>query len=307
MAIRKINLTDSLETLRSQFNTLAAQDFGDIANLDSSITSTSIVGAMNELITFVSAAEGFFVVDSTSTRQLVGSGQELTFLGTTNESTVQVQSPDTVVVGLPADVTISSSLSVGASGIQTTSNGNITADGELRTNTINDKSGGAIAINATINVTGDATLGSINVSGNIIQSNNSNTVTISDNLSIGGTNKITVNGTELGGTTSDINTLSGETSFGSSIRMLPNKLFIFEGALDDGHETALTVTNPTQDNVISFPDATGDVMITGAVGQVNTSNLADGAVTAAKLNSSVSLVLYNSSGVALKTLYGAGA
>jgi hypothetical protein len=69
----------------------------------------------------------------------------------------------------------------------------------------------------------------------------------------------------------------------------------------------LTVTNPTQDNVISFPDATGDVMITGAVGQVNTTNIADGAVTAAKLNSAVSLVLYNSSGVALKTLYGAGA
>ena len=54
-------------------------------------------------------------------------------------------------------------------------------------------------------------------------------------------------------------------------------------------------------------DATGDVMITGAVGQVNTTNIADGAVTAAKLNSAVSLVLYNSSGVALKTLYGAGA
>ena len=48
-------------------------------------------------------------------------------------------------------------------------------------------------------------------------------------------------------------------------------------------------------------------MLTGATGQVGTSNLADGSVTAAKLNSSVSLVLYNSSGVALKTLYGAGA
>ena len=48
-------------------------------------------------------------------------------------------------------------------------------------------------------------------------------------------------------------------------------------------------------------------MLTGATGQVGTSNVADGAITAAKLNSSVSLVLYNSSGVALKTLYGAGA
>ena len=307
MAIRQINATDSLETLRSQFNTLAAQDFGDIANLDSSISATSIVGAMNELITFVSAAEGFFVVDSTSTRQLVGSGQELTVLGTANETTVQVQATDTIVFGLPADVTISSSLSVGASGIQTTSNGNITADGELRTNTINDISGGTVSITAAINVSGDATLGSINISGNVIQSSNSNTVTISDNLAVGGTNKLTVNGTEYGGTNGDINTLSGETSFGSSIRLAPNKLLIFEGATDDANETAISVTDPTADRVINFPDAGGDVMLTGATGQISNTNIADNTITSAKFNNAVSLVLYNSSGVALKTLYGAGA
>ena len=226
MAIRQINATDSLETLRSQFNTLAAQDFGDIATLDSSISSTSIVGAMNELITFVSAAEGFFVVDASSTRQLVGGGQELTVLGTTNEVTVQVQPTDTISIGLPADVQVSSSLQVGGN-ITTTNSGNVTVAGTLKTNTIDDVSGGAVSITAGINVDGDATLGSINISGNVIQSQNSNTVTISDNLSIGGTNKITVNGTELGGANGDINTLSGETSFGSSIRLAPNKLIIF--------------------------------------------------------------------------------
>ena len=306
MAIRQINATDSLETLRSQFNTLAAQDFGDIATLDSSISSTSIVGAMNELITFVSAAEGFFVVDASSTRQLVGGGQELTVLGTTNEVTVQVQPTDTISIGLPADVQVSSSLQVGGN-ITTTNSGNVTVAGTLKTNTIDDVSGGAVSITAGINVDGDATLGSINISGNVIQSQNSNTVTISDNLSIGGTNKITVNGTELGGANGDINTLSGETSFGSSIRLAPNKLLIFEGATDDANELAITVTDPTADRVVNFPDAGGEVMLTGATGQVGTANVADGAITAAKLNSSVSLVLYNSSGVALKTLYGAGA
>ena len=79
MRREQINGTDSLETLRSQFNTLAkSQDFGDIANLDSSISSTSIVSGMNELITFVSV-EGFFVVMGSSTRRTVGSGQELTY------------------------------------------------------------------------------------------------------------------------------------------------------------------------------------------------------------------------------------
>ena len=263
MAIRQINATDSLETLRSQFNTLAAQDFGDIANLDPSISSTSIVGAMNELITFVSAAEGFFVVDATSTRQLIGSGQELTVLGTANEIEVAVQPTDTIAIGLPSDVQISSSLQVGGN-ITTTNNGNLTVAGQLVTNTIDDASGGIISITAAINVSGDATLGSINVSGNTISSTDSNTVTINDNLSIGGTNKITVNGTELGGSNGDINTLSGETSFGSSIRLAPNKLIIFEGATDDANETAITVTDPTADRVITFPDAGGDVMLTGA-------------------------------------------
>ena len=56
-----------------------------------------------------------------------------------------------------------------------------------------------------------ATLGSINISGNVIQSSNSNTVTIDDNLSIGGTNKLPANGTELGkGNGGDINTLSAK-------------------------------------------------------------------------------------------------
>ena len=117
MAVRQISQTDSLEKLRTEFNGLAATDFGDIATLDSSIAATSIVGAMNETIALVSAAAGFFIVDESSTRQLIGSGQELQVRGTTNEVTVAVQATDTMVVGLPSDVTISSSLTVGATGI----------------------------------------------------------------------------------------------------------------------------------------------------------------------------------------------
>ena len=54
-----------------------------------------------------------------------------------------------------------------------------------------------ININASIITSDDATLGSINVSGNTIQSNNSNTITFNDNVSTN-TNKLTVNGTEYG-------------------------------------------------------------------------------------------------------------
>ena len=253
----------------------------------------------------VSAAAGFFIVDESSTRQLIGSGQELQVRGTTNEVTVAVQATDTMVVGLPSDVNISSSLTVGASGISSSGNIATTGSAAVKTNTIDDVSGGTININASIITSGDATLGSINVSGNTIQSNNSNTITFNDNVSTN-TNKLTVNGTEFGGTNGDINTLAGETSFGSSIRLAPNKLIIFEGATDDAFETAITVTDPTADRVITLPDAGGDFMLTGGVGQVGNTNIADNTITSAKFNSAVSLILYNSSGVALKTLFGAG-
>ena len=261
---------------------------------------------MNETIALVSAAAGFFIVDESSTRQLIGSGQELQVRGTTNEVTVAVQATDTMVVGLPSDVTISSSLTVGATGISSAGNIATTGSAAVKTNTIDDVSGGVININAAIITSGDATLGSINVSGNTITSNNSNLVTFNDNVSTG-TNKLTVNGTEYGGTSGDIFSSSGETSFGSSIRLAPNKLLIFEGATDDNFETAISVTDPTADRVINIPDAGGDVMLTGGTGQVGNTNIADNTITSAKFNNAVSLVLYNSSGVALKTLFGAGA
>tara|TARA_B100001113_G_scaffold209508_1_gene171812 strand:+ start:1624 stop:2520 length:897 start_codon:yes stop_codon:yes gene_type:complete len=298
MAVRQIAQTDSLETLRTEFNALAANDFGDITTLDSSISATSIVGAMNELITFVSAAEGFFVVDSSSTRQLIGGGQELTMLGTANETTVAVQATDTVVIGLPSDVNISSSITVGSGGVSSSGNIATTGSAAVKTNTLDDVSGGVININAAIITTGDATLGSINVSGNTISSNNSNTITVNDNLTISTGNAIT---------SPKITAASGTLDVGSDIRLEPNKLLIFEGATEDANELALTCADPTADRVITFPDATGTVLLTGSAGSVTTSMIADGSITSAKLNSVVSLVLYNSAGVALKTLYGAGA
>tara|TARA_Y100000361_G_scaffold137978_1_gene139814 strand:+ start:441 stop:1343 length:903 start_codon:yes stop_codon:yes gene_type:complete len=298
MAVRQIAQTDSLETLRTEFNALAANDFGDISTLDSSISATSIVGAMNELITFVSAAEGFFVVDESSTRQLIGGGQELTIRGTANETTVAVQPTDTVVIGLPSDVTISSSLTVGSTGISSSGNISTTGSAAVKTNTLDDVSGGVININAAIITTGDATLGSINVSGNTITSNNSNTITVNDNLTLGASNTLT---------TPTLTAASGNLAISSDITMAPGKLMIFEGATDDGFETAITVTDPTADRVITFPDAGGTVLLTGTTGSITGAMISDDTITGNKFKSTVTLVLYNSSGVAQKTIYGAGA
>jgi len=44
--------------------------------------------------------------------------------------------------------------------------------------------------------------------------------------------------------------------------LIPNDSIIFEGATEDGYETTLTVTDPTADRTITFPNASGTVALT---------------------------------------------
>ena len=55
MAARSVASTDTLETFRTTFNSLSATDIGDLATLNSSIDATSLVGAINEIESEVSA------------------------------------------------------------------------------------------------------------------------------------------------------------------------------------------------------------------------------------------------------------
>ena len=55
MTARSVASTDTLETFRTTFNTLSATDIGDLATLSSTIDATSIVGAINEIESEVSA------------------------------------------------------------------------------------------------------------------------------------------------------------------------------------------------------------------------------------------------------------
>jgi len=61
----------------------------------------------------------------------------------------------------------------------------------------------------------------------------------------------------------------------------------FEGATANDHETTITVADPTQDNTITFPNVTGNVVTTGDTGTVATGMIANDAVTMDKLNSGV--------------------
>ena len=63
MAVKFINKTDTLETFRTTFNEMCADDFGDIANLSGAISATDLVGAMNETISIATSTAGWTISD----------------------------------------------------------------------------------------------------------------------------------------------------------------------------------------------------------------------------------------------------
>ena len=92
---------------------------------------------------------------------------------------------------------------------------------------------------------------------------------------------------------------------------------VLEGATADAYETTLTVTDPTADRTITFPNATGDVVTTGdsntvtgtmiTTDTVAEANMADDSVGSDQLKTLVTLLIKDSGGTTLKTIYGAGA
>ena len=314
MAVRNIAVTDTLETFRTEFNALAANDFGDIANLSGSISATNLVEAMNETISIATSTAGFTVRDSSSTTQLIGGGDTLSFIGTTNEIEAVVSATDTVTIGLPNAVSVTTSLTaptlttgnlVLANGSITDTSGAISFGNENLTTTGTLNAG---AITGT-SITGSGathTLGTIEISGNTIRSTDSTTMIINDNLTIN--NALVAGVTTINPTgTSNITSSTGFTIFGSSIVLAQGKIIAFEGATDDAFETSLLVADPTADRNITFPDNTGTVITTGSTDAVTEAMMANDAIGQNELKTVVTLQILNSSGTPLKTLYGAGA
>ena len=61
--------------------------------------------------------------------------------------------------------------------------------------------------------------------------------------------------TKINANFSELYTILGGDATNASVFFEPNNL-VFEGSSVDDHETRLTVTQPTQDNVITMPDST---------------------------------------------------
>jgi hypothetical protein len=289
MAVKFIAKDDTLEDFRLAFNDQSANSFGDIANLSSSITATNLVDAMNETITIATNTSGFTLRDAANTTQQIGGGNTLNVVGVTNEITALVSATDTLTIGLPDNVTIT---------------GNLTASG-----------------------TGTHSLGTIQVSGNVITSSNSTRVTVNDILRANTIESETglVSIIETGGFP-EIQSNRGDKVILFDAIPVFNERIAFEGTSADDFETVLNVVDPTADRIITLGDESGTVITTGSVGAItgtmitagslvtgNYANdsitidkMADDSVSQHQLQDVVNLQIQNSSGGILKQIFGAG-
>jgi len=307
MAVRQIAVTDTIEKFRTEFNAMTQNDFGDIANLDASLTATNLVDAMNETLSVATNTAGFRIEDSSSTQQLIGGGEVMRILGTSNEIEAVVSATDTLTIGLPNVVSITTSVTaptVNAGNLALT-NGSITDSGgsisfgDENLSTTGTLGSGAITSSGNIsgvNITGTGTthtLGTIEISGNVIRSTDSTVVTINDGATIQGPLKAGVTTINPAGS-NNIESTTDFTVFGANILMGQGKSIAFEGATANDFETDFTVTDPTADRTITLPDASGTVALTGSTGYA----------TSTIFTSAVTLILYNSSGTPVKTIVG---
>ena len=323
MAVRNIAVTDTIEKFRTEFNALCLNDFGDIANLSGSISATNLVDAMNETLSVATNTAGFRIEDSSSSQQLIGGGDILRVLGTSNEIEAVVSATDTLTIGLPNAVSITTSvtapsISTGnlslANGSITDSSGSISFGDENLTTTGTLGSGNITSSGNIqgVNITGTGsthTLGTVEISGNTIRSTDSTRININDTFRANTfetqTGLLSID--ETSGFGRITSTRGDKIVVFNAIPAFQDSSIIFEGATADAFETTLSVTDPTADRTITFADESGTVITTGAVDAVTEDMMANDAIGQNELKSVVTLQILNSSGTPLKTLYGAGA
>ena len=276
MAARQITATQTLEDFRTQFNLLSASDFGDIATLDSNISATSVIGAVNELYASIAGSLSITMSDGSNT-QAVANGQTMTFAGAANQLTPTVSATDTVTYALTDNVTIA---------------GNFTASG-----------------------TGTHTLGSITFASSTIASSGSS-VTVDDDLSLSAGKTLTADNITSSQTFVDFGAKDLVTSgffytsaSDAGIVFEGTTADNFETliqAVDPTADRTITIPNETGTIVTTGSSA----VVTGAMIGTDTvaeANMADDAIGQDQLKSVVTLQILNSSGTVVKTMYGAGA
>ena len=188
-----------------------------------------------------------------------------------------------------------------------------------------------LSATASVVTLGSAVLTTPTISGAVSGTQTSATITTLTNTTLNGTTVNAGTATLAAGSLTDS---SGAIDFGnenltttgtlasgaittSANLTINSSAIVFEGATADAYETTVTVTDPTADRTITIPNVIGSVVTTGdsntvtgtmiAADTVAEANMANDAIGSAELKSVATLLIKNSSGSTLKTIYGAGA
>jgi hypothetical protein len=218
MAARSVASTDTLETFRTTFNSLSATDIGDLATLSATIDATSLVGAINEIESEVSA----FSVNTISNASDLGAAPATGDSFIIRDASANALREMTVANLFNTPSLTSPTITGTASVTGTLVFEGSTADSFETTFAITDP-------------TADRTITFPNLTGTV------SLITAAETL----TNKTLTSPT--------INTAT--ITLGANLTMGSNSI-VFEGSTADSFETTITVTDPTADRTITLPNAT---------------------------------------------------
>jgi len=229
---------------------------------------------------------GFNVTDGTNTAAIAG-GETLTFAGTLNETEVALDNlTQTLTIGLPDNVTITSNLTVGGNiqVVDIAASGNASITGTLTSGAATVaslSSTGAASVGGTLTVTGASTLAGLTAGATTVDSLSSTgaasvggTLTVTDDVNVGGGNfTITAltGDTAIAGTLSVAGntTLTGTLNSGSATvaSLLSNGPSTINGTLSVTDNFSIATNKFTVDSL------TGDTAIAGALDVTGTTAL----------------------------------
>ena len=265
---------------------------------------------MNETISIATSTAGFRIEDASSSQQLIGGGDILRVLGSANEIDAVVSATDTLTIGLPNDVTISNDLtvtnSIGVGTITISSNDITDSTGTIQFANDNLETTGTITGAGFTATGGTSIFGTVQIAGNTINSTDSSTLIIDDSVSFTTGKTLTVDKISSTQSYIDFGAINISTDGHFYTATTGNGGFIFEGATPDSSETKVYAIDPTADRIIALPDESGTVLTTGSTDAITETMMANDAIGSAELKNVQTLVIYNSAGVAVKTIYGAG-
>ena len=287
MADRSVAVTDTLETFRTTFNSLAG-DIGDIADLQSATgtiaSSTDVVEAVTAMNTEIAALKAGTSVFETKIvfEGATDDAHETTLVVTdpTADRTITLPNLTGTVSLLTATETLTNKTLTAPTLTSAVLNTAVSGSAILDEDNMASNSATQLATQQSIKafVEAQVTAEDLDIttdSGTIAIDLDSETLTIAGGTGIdttGSGNTITVAIDSTVATLTGTQTLTNKTLTSPTINSptitsvtatalnLTDSSIVFEGSTADAHETTLTVVDPTADRTITLPNETGTLI-----------------------------------------------